>query len=127
MSEIKWISDRSTRPSDLVDSITGIDSSLSFLDLVILSLLDSAPMTGYVLKKRLAAQYRLKASFGTLYPRLKTFEKKGVLQTSERNGEFASRASGTNYLLTKPGKKLLLEGLQNFERFLEKIKTTSVI
>lgn len=100
-----------------------LESGLSFLDLVILSLLDSSPMTGYVLKKRLVWQYRLKASFGTLYPRLKTLQKEGILKDSEIFGKFASRSSGTNYQLTPLGRKILDQNLRRFDGLLQKIRT----
>ncbi len=100
-----------------------LETGLSFLDLVILSLLDSSPMTGYVLKKRLVWQYRLKASFGTLYPRLKTLQKEGILKDSEIFGKFASRSSGTNYQLTPLGRKILDQNLRRFDGLLQKIRT----
>ncbi len=73
------------------------DAGLSFLDLVILTLLESSPMTGYVLRKRLLTQFRLRASYGTLYPKLKTFERGGIVKSSSVTGEFAARNTGTNY------------------------------
>jgi DNA-binding PadR family transcriptional regulator len=95
---------------------------LSFLDLVMLSLLGSASMTGYVLKRRLAAQYRMKASYATLYSRLKALEKEGILGASESFGEFASRNSGINYKLTPLGKTLLEQNLQKIDGSLKKIR-----
>jgi DNA-binding PadR family transcriptional regulator len=100
-----------------------LESGLSFLDLVILSLLDSTPMTGYVLKKRLVGQYHLKASYGTLYPRLKTLQNEGILKDSEIFGKFASRSSGTNYELTPLGRKILAQNLRRFNGLLQKIRT----
>jgi DNA-binding PadR family transcriptional regulator len=97
--------------------------ALSFLDLVILSLLESSPMTGYVLKKRLGKQYHLKASYGTLYPRLKALEKEGILKDSQNFGQFATRSSGTNYTLTPLGKAILDQNLRKFDGFLQKIRS----
>jgi len=99
-----------------------LDPELSFLDLVILSLLNSSPMTGYVLKKSLVKQYRLKASYGTLYPRLKTLQKEGILKDSENLGKFASRSTGTNYELTPLGRKILDQNLRRFDGLLQKIR-----
>jgi len=100
-----------------------LESGLSFLDLVVLSLLDSSPMTGYVLKKRLEKQYHLKASYGTLYPRLKVFEKVGILKDSELNGKFATRSSGVNYVLTPLGRKILDLNLKRFDGLLQKLRS----
>jgi len=98
-------------------------AALSFLDLVILNLLESSPMTGYVIRKRLIAQFRLRVSFGTLYPRLKAFERDGIVQGSEVTGEFAARNTGTNYELTSAGKTILQDGLRKFEGSLRKIRS----
>ena len=100
-----------------------LESGLSFLDLVVLSLLDSSPMTGYVLKKRLEKQYHLKASYGTLYPRLKVLEKEGILKDSEFYGKFAARSTGVNYALTPLGRKILDKNLKRFDGLLQKLKS----
>ena len=103
------------------DSEGQFEFSLNFLDLVVLSMLESVPMTGYVLKKRLVTQYRLKVSYGTLYPRLKYFEKGGIIRNSKIAGEFAARKSGTNYELTPDGKRILNRNLRVFQGFLGRI------
>jgi len=99
------------------------ETALSFLDLVVLSLLETSAMTGYVLKKRLVKQYHLKASYGTLYPRLKALEKMGILKDSPIFGRFATRSSGTNYILTPLGKNILDQNLRRFDGFLRKIRS----
>jgi len=83
-------------------------------------------MTGYVLRKRMVTEYRLRASYGTLYPRLKAFEKIGIVKSSSVMGEFASRNTGTNYELTPSGKAVLDENLKKFEGSLRKIKSKDV-
>jgi len=93
---------------------------LSLHDLVVLFILDSEPTTGYVLRKKLSEQFRLRSSFGTLYPRLKSFEKDGVITQVGR--ESSVRGSGVSYELTPVGKKLLSENLRVFNGFLQKIK-----
>ncbi len=105
-------------PGDTVTSIKGF----AFLDLVILSMLESVPMTGYVLKKRLVSQFRLKASYGTLYPKLRSLEKEGIIRSSKVRGGFASRSSGISYELTAAGKKSLESNLQSFDGFLRRIR-----
>jgi DNA-binding PadR family transcriptional regulator len=107
-------------PND-TKSVTEQDSSVSFLDLVILSMLETASMTGYVLKKRLLELYHLKTSYGTLYPRLKELEKEGILTNSNDYGKFATRSSGTSYALTPLGKIFLDQNLRKFNGFLQKV------
>jgi DNA-binding PadR family transcriptional regulator len=95
---------------------------LSFLDLVVLHSIDSEPATGYVLKKRLSEQFRLRSSFGTLYPRLKTFEKEGIIKLAVGSTETQPRGLGIQYEITLKGKKVLSENLQTFNGFLQKIR-----
>lgn len=103
------------------DSQAQDELSLNFFDLVVLSMLESVPMTGYVIKKRLFVQYRLKVSYGTLYPRLRYLEERGIIRNSNVAGEFAARKSGTNYGLTRDGKKVLDRNLRTFQGFLGRI------
>lgn len=108
------------------DSESQNEFPLNFLDLIVLSMLESVPMTGYVIKKRLVMQYHLKVSYGTLYPRLKFLEKRGIVRNSAITGEFAVRKSGTNYELTIEGKKVLDRNLRLFQNFLGKIDSNAI-
>lgn len=98
------------------------EDRLSFLDLVILSLLDPVPMTGYVLKKMLSTQYGLSISYGTLYPRLKSLEREGILRDSKSAGKYAARNSGTNYEITPSGRSVMYQQIQKFQGALLRIR-----
>jgi len=99
---------------------------ISFLDLIVLYLLDHAPMSGYALKRKLTTQFHLRTSYGTLYPRLKLFQKKGIVRIVPTMQISSTRSSGINYELTPLGKKLLSNGLVTFDGFLQKIRPSLV-
>jgi DNA-binding PadR family transcriptional regulator len=101
------------------------DLGLSFLDLIILHLLDSAPVTGYLLRKRLASQFGLKSSYGTIYPRLKSFEKDQLIRifTTRQSVE---KSFGVNYELTPYGKSILARNLYAFDYSLKRAKGREV-
>ena|SRR5579862_1397655 len=96
--------------------------TMSFVDLAMLSLLESVPMTGYALRKVMFTQFRLKTSFGTLYPRLRSLEKSGVIKFSENAGAHSARKSGINYELSPYGKKVLALNLKVFQEFLKRVQ-----
>ena len=67
-----------------------------------LSLLDAIPMTGYGIKKYFLSYFGINISFGTLYPRLKYFEKLEIIKPT-----IVCRSRGTSgifYELTVKGK-----------------------
>ena len=56
------------------------------LDLAVLGLLKETPMSGYELKKQLAARLGRAPSPGSLYPTLKSLERKGAIETDATPG-----------------------------------------
>jgi DNA-binding PadR family transcriptional regulator len=99
-------------------------AGLSFLELVMLHLLDEGPTTGYDLKKRLTTQFHLRASYGTLYPALRDFEKEGVLRVVPPSEQIVPKSSGICYELTQKGKEIFSNELRTFSGFFEKIRAT---
>jgi DNA-binding PadR family transcriptional regulator len=108
--------DESNRPGS--ENLT-----ITFVDLAMLSILDSFPMTGYVLRRTLLAQFGLKTSYGSLYPRLKVLEKSGVIKYSDNVGQLAARKSGINYELTSYGRKIFDSNLRLFQDYFRKIQS----
>jgi len=98
------------------------DLTMTFVDLVILSLLESFPMTGYALRKMLVSQFGMKTSYGTLYPRLKSLQKSGIIKYTDNTGLLAARKSGINYELTPSGKKVFDSNLRLFQEFLKRVQ-----
>jgi DNA-binding PadR family transcriptional regulator len=92
---------------------TGV-RKMTLFDLQILSLLSSVPMTGYSLRRSLLSYFSVKVSFGTLYPRLRHFEKKGLLRSTIVHGHPGNRV--IEYELTLEGEKVLGSGLTTFQR-----------
>jgi DNA-binding PadR family transcriptional regulator len=87
---------------------------IGFLDLQILSLLSSQPMTGYCLRKNLHLRFGTWTSFGTLYPHLKFLEKIQVLSSSSKTRSPTS-AEVITYELTEKGSADLKKGLISFQ------------
>jgi DNA-binding PadR family transcriptional regulator len=88
----------------------------TLIDLQILSLLASIPMNGYELRKSFFQTFGVKISFGTIYPRLRYFERLNVIKPTTLN-----RPSGTckiQYGLTSKGKADLRIGLNLFREIL---------
>lgn len=83
------------------------------LETAILGLLNSAPLHGYELRKRLnllLGSFRA-FSYGTLYPALKSLVARGLIETTEREAPApAGRASGTRQAGAKPSGKAPLSG-----------------
>jgi len=98
------------------------DLTMTLVDLAMLSLLESVPMTGYALRKMLVSQFGLKTSYGTLYPRLKSLEKSGIIKYSDNTGLLSARKSGINYELTRNGKQVFAFNLRLFQEFLKRIQ-----
>jgi DNA-binding PadR family transcriptional regulator len=98
------------------------DLTMTLVDLAMLSLLDSVPMTGYALRKMLVSQFGLKTSYGTLYPRLKSLEKSGIIKYSDNIRLFSARKSGISYELTPNGKQVFAFNLRLFQEFLKRVQ-----
>lgn len=83
------------------------------LETAILGLLNSAPLHGYELRKRLnllLGSFRA-FSYGTLYPALKSLVARGLIETTERETPApAGRASGTRQSGAKSSGKAPLAG-----------------
>jgi DNA-binding PadR family transcriptional regulator len=99
---------------------SGIGWKITLADLQILSLLDAIPMTGYGIKKYFLSYFGINISFGTLYPRLKYFEKLEIIKPTI---VYRSRGtSGIFYELTAKGKTELELGWKYFQKTLELTK-----
>lgn len=123
MSDEVWLgTSRSTIFLESSEQSDRAGFQVSLLDLVLLYLIDSEPTTGYILKKKLTDQFRLRSSFGTLYPRLKVFEKEGIVKIIQHNTGAQLRNSGIHYEITLKGKLLLAENLRAFNGFLQRVK-----
>ncbi|MEL7977946.1 PadR family transcriptional regulator [Isoptericola sp. F-RaC21] len=83
------------------------------LETAILGLLNSAPLHGYELRKRLnllLGSFRA-FSYGTLYPALKSLVARGLIETTEREAPApAARASGSRQAGAKSSGKASLSG-----------------
>jgi len=101
------------RDSEAVDFPT--DWKMGFLDLQILSLLSTFPMTGYCLRKNLHFRFGTWISFGTLYPHLKFLERIHVLSSSSKSRTPTSSEVIT-YDLTEKGRGDLRRGLRTYQR-----------
>jgi len=86
---------------------------MGFLDLQILSLLCSLPMTGYCLRKNLHLRFGIWISFGTLYPHLRFLERIQVLSSSSKSRTPTSEV--ITYELTARGRMDLRRGLASFQ------------
>ena len=100
----------------LISELTTSIRKMTLFDLQILSVLSSISMTGYSLRKSLQSYFGIKVSFGTLYPHLRHFEKKGLLTSAIGQEHPGSR--GIEYELTAEGKMVLRSGLTTFQRSL---------
>ena len=99
---------------------SGIGWKITLADFQILSLLDAIPMTGYGIKKYFLSYFGINISFGTLYPRLKYFEKLEIIKPTI---VYRSRGtSGIFYELTAKGKTELELGWKYFQKTLELTK-----
>ena len=56
----------------------------SFLDILILRLIESKPTWGYDIIKETKAQYNFNLRHGALYPTLNELEKKGLLKSTKK-------------------------------------------
>lgn len=90
----------------------------SFLDLLILQLVQTEPAWGYMIIKKTQDQYGVKLRHGALYPMLSTLEAKGLLKSRKHLQKGRMRKV---YQITQSGRHLL----QAYHNFLkEQIKKT---
>jgi DNA-binding PadR family transcriptional regulator len=76
----------------------------SFLDLLILQLVQTQPTWGYKIIKKTQDQYRVRLRHGALYPMLSTLEAKSLLQSKKHLQKGRIRKV---YHITKKGKQFL--------------------
>ena len=76
----------------------------SFLDLLILRLIEAKPTWGYDIIKETRAQYDLNLRHGALYPTLNELEKKGLLNSTKKLQKGRVRRV---YSITPMGKQVL--------------------
>jgi len=82
----------------------------SFLDLVVLKLVQDEPMWGYKILKKTKAAYQIKLRHGALYPLLSTLEANGFIKGKK---ELQKGRIRKVYQITPKGTQLL-ETCQNF-------------
>ena len=76
----------------------------SFLDMIILRLIQDEPMWGYKILKKTEARYQVKLRHGALYPLLSRLEAKGYI-TSKK--ELKKGRVRKVYQITSKGRKLI--------------------
>jgi len=84
----------------------------SFLDLIILQLVQTEPTWGYMINKKTQNLYGVKLRHGALYPTLNELEAKGLLQSKKHLQKGRIRKV---YQITQKGKQLL----QAYHNFLQ--------
>jgi len=76
----------------------------SFLDMLILRLVEAKPTWGYDIIKKTESKYKVKLRHGALYPMLKKLEAKGYVKSRKQLQKGRVRKI---YEITREGKKLL--------------------
>jgi PadR family transcriptional regulator PadR len=76
----------------------------SFLDILILHLIEAKPTWGYDIIKETKAQYNFNLRHGALYPTLNELEKKGLLKSTKKLQKGRIRRI---YKITPMGKQVL--------------------
>jgi len=84
----------------------------NFLDLILLQLIESKPMWGYMIIKRTQQRYGIKLRHGALYPLLNALETAGFLQSRKKLVKGRMRKI---YEITPKGKQLI----QSYHSFLK--------
>jgi DNA-binding PadR family transcriptional regulator len=84
----------------------------SFLDMLILKLIQKEPIWGYKILKKTEALYQIKLRHGALYPLLNTLEANGFIKSKQ---ELQKGRLRKVYQITPKGKKLL----KTYENFLK--------
>ena len=84
----------------------------NFLDLILLQLIESKPMWGYMIIKRTQQQYGVKLRHGALYPLLNALETAGFLRSRKTLVKGRMRKI---YEITPKGKQLI----QSYHSFLK--------
>jgi len=92
----------------------------SFLDLLILQLVQTEPTWGYKIIKKTQDQYGVKLRHGALYPLLNTLEANGLLQSKKHLQKGRIRKV---YQITKKGKHFL----QAYHDFLREQTPSSML
>lgn len=87
--------------------------------LYVLSLLKEKPMYAYEVNTRLDERFKFKAGNVTAYVVLYKLERTGYVETEWRN-EGRQRKY---YRITKPGEKLLMDGIAFLEKQIEEIRS----
>jgi PadR family transcriptional regulator PadR len=82
----------------------------SFLDMVILQLIQTKPMWGYKILKETESLYQVKLRHGALYPLLNTLEAKGYIKSTKQLQKGRIRKV---YNITQKGTNLI-KTYQNF-------------
>jgi DNA-binding PadR family transcriptional regulator len=75
-----------------------------FLDLLILRLVESEPVWGYYIMKKIMVEYGIMPRHGALYPLLNNLEKDGFISSTREMQKGRQRKV---YKITEKGKKLL--------------------
>lgn len=78
------------------------------IDLQLLYLIYKGPMSGYDLRRNMETRFRVKLSYGTIYPHLREFERKTLVLGSWSE---ATRSKKKIYTITQNGEAMLRESL----------------
>ncbi|TRO53529.1 PadR family transcriptional regulator [Candidatus Bathyarchaeota archaeon] len=76
----------------------------NLLDVQLLRIIQTQPLWGYKIKKKVEADFQIKLRHGALYPMLNTLERKGFVTSQKQTKGGRARKV---YTLTKNGKEYL--------------------
>ncbi|MEJ5328214.1 MAG: PadR family transcriptional regulator [Candidatus Bathyarchaeia archaeon] len=79
----------------------------NLLDIQLLRIVQTQPLWGYMIKKKIETTFKIKLRHGALYPTLNSLERKGFLKSQKQTHEGRARKI---YTITDAGK----EYLQNY-------------
>ncbi|MCX8153282.1 MAG: PadR family transcriptional regulator [Candidatus Bathyarchaeota archaeon] len=76
----------------------------NMLDIQLLRILQANPLWGYMIKKKIETNFKIKLRHGALYPTLNSLERKGFLKSQKQTHEGRARKI---YTITNAGKEYL--------------------
>ena len=95
---------KSTQSADVLADQIKRRFSKSFLDILILQLIEAGPTWGYEIIKKTETQYQVKLRHGALYPMLKELEARGFVKSRR---ELQKGRARKVYEITKDGNRHL--------------------
>jgi DNA-binding PadR family transcriptional regulator len=105
------------KPPELTENIVK-----NHLEIIVLSMLSSKPMSGYGIIKEIFERYNVFLSQGTVYPLLYSLKEEGIIQAMLAKGNMRTKI----YSYTQEGKLIMEKRIDEFikaeEYFLNSIK-----